>query len=63
MIRAIIRTTSGITANLKATHIEKNGDFIEIYCGDKLHGMFDIGVIQYLYLSKSKSKGVNSDEL
>ncbi len=63
MIRAIIRTTSGITANLKATHIEKNGDFIEIYCGDKLHGMFDNGSVQFIYLSNQKSKGVNSDEL
>lgn len=63
MIRAIIRTTSGVTANISATHVVQNGDFIEVYCGDKLHGMFDKGIIQYLYLSKSKSKGVNSDEL
>lgn len=62
MIRAIIHTTSGITANLRATHMEKNGDFIEVYCGDKLHGMFDKGAVQYCYLSKVKdNKGDEND--
>ena len=57
MTRAIIKTTSGITANLKATHIEKNGDFINIYCGDRLVGMFDHGAVQFVYLSYQNNKG------
>lgn len=60
MIRAIIHTTSGTTANLKATHLEVNEDFIEVYCGDKLHGMFDKGAVQFCYLSKSQNNREDS---
>lgn len=57
MTRAVIKTTSGITANIKASDIRRNDDFIEIYCGNKLVGMFDHGAVQFVYLSNQNNKG------
>lgn len=60
MARAIVKTTSGITANIKATHFQKNGDFIEVYCEKNLVGMFDHGSVQFIYLSNQNNKREDS---
>lgn len=55
MFRVIVKTTTEITANLEANKIEENGDFIKIYNDGELVGMFDVGIIQFLYKSKAKA--------
>ena len=54
MHRVIIKTTTEITANLEANKIEDCGELIKIYNDNELVGVFDIGIIQFLYKTKSK---------
>ena len=57
MHRVIIKTTTGIMANLEANKIEECGDLIKIYNDNELVGVFDVGIIQFLYKTKSNGKG------
>lgn len=57
MYRVIIKTTTEITANLEANKIEDCGELIKIYNDNELVGVFDVGIIQFLYKSKSSGKG------
>jgi len=57
MHRVIVKTTTEITANLEANKIEDCGDLIKIYNNDELVGVFDVGIIQFLYKTKSNGKG------
>lgn len=52
MFRVLIKTTLDVTANLEADKIEECGDIIKIYNNNDLVGIFDIGIIQFLYKSK-----------
>lgn len=57
MYRVIVKTTTEITANIEANKIEDCGELIKIYNNDELVGVFDVGIIQFLYKSKSGGKG------
>ena len=57
MYRVIVKTTTEITANLEADKIEDCGELIKIYNNNELVGVFDVGIIQFLYKSKSSGKG------
>jgi hypothetical protein len=57
MHRVIIKTTTEITANLEANKIEECGDLMKIYNNDELVGVFDVGIIQFLYKTKAGVKG------
>ena len=46
--------TSDLIANLEADRIEENGDFFFVYNGSELVGVFDMGVVQSIYRTKSK---------
>ena len=54
MHRVIVRTTAEITANLEADRIEESGDFFIIYNGSEIVGVFDMGIVQCIYRTKSK---------
>lgn len=54
MHRVIVKTTTEITANLEANKIEDCGELIKIYNDNELVGVFDVGIIQFLYKTKSK---------
>ena len=54
MHRVIVKTTAEITANLEADRIEESGDFFIIYNGSKIVGVFDMGIVQCIYRTKSK---------
>ena len=53
MFRVIVKTTE-FTANLEADRIEENGDFFFVYNGSELVGVFDMGIVQCIYRTKSK---------
>lgn len=53
MHRVIAKTTE-FTANLEADRIEENGDFFFVYNGSELVGVFDMGIVQCIYRTKSK---------
>jgi hypothetical protein len=57
MHRVIVKTTTEITANLEANKIEDCGELIKIYNDNELVGVFDVGIIQFLYKTKSSGKG------
>lgn len=57
MYRVIVKTTSDVTANLDADNIEEKDEFLKIYNGSELVGMFDVGSVLFVY--KTKSKVVN----
>jgi hypothetical protein len=57
MQRVFVKTTTEVTANLEANKIEECGDLIKIYNDNELVGVFDVGIIQFLYKTKSNGKG------
>lgn len=59
MNRVIVKTTAEITANLEGDRIEENGDFFFIYNGSEIVGVFDMGIVQCIYKTKSKSNTEN----
>jgi len=56
MSRAIIHTTASTTANLEADRIEQEGDMLKVYKGKTVVGWFDVGAVQFAYISH-KAKG------
>ncbi len=54
MYRVIVKTTTEITSNLEADRIEESGDFFFVYKGSEIVGVFDMGVVQCIYRTKSK---------
>ena len=52
MFRVLIKTTTDITANLEADRIEEKGEFFYLYNGTEIIGVFDIGIVQFMYKSK-----------
>lgn len=56
MSRAIIKTTMAITANLEADRIEEQGDMIKVYNGKNIVGLFDVGAVQFAYLSSGSGR-------
>jgi hypothetical protein len=54
MCRVLIKTTENVTANLEADRIEENGDFFFVYNGPEIVGVFDMGIVQFIYKTKSK---------
>ena len=56
MHRVLIKTTENVTANLEANRIEENGDFFIVYNGPEIVGVFDMGIVQFIYKTKSKDK-------
>ncbi len=56
MERVLVKTTTDITANLKADRIEHKEDMFFVWNGSELIGAFDIGAIQFIYKTES-SKG------
>lgn len=54
MYRVIVKTTSEIMANLEADRIEESGDFFIVYNGAEIIGVFDMGIVQCIYKTKTK---------
>lgn len=54
MHRVIVKTTAEITANLEGDRIAESGDFFIIYNGSEIVGVFDMGIVQCIYKTKSK---------
>jgi len=55
MYRVFVKTTTEITSNLEADRIEESGDFFIIYNGSEIVGVFDMGIVQCIYKTKSKA--------
>lgn len=62
MKRVLIKTTTETTANLEADRIEYNENLIFVYNGSELIGIFDIGVVQFVYLTQKTVKKNESDK-
>ena len=54
MYRIIVVTTAEITANLEGDRIEENGDFFFVHNGTEIVGVFDMGIVQCIYKTKTK---------
>ena len=60
MTRAIIFTTE-TNCNLLASRLEEIGDYIKVYDGESLIGVFDVGVVHAAYISSKKEVKGNAD--
>ena len=55
MYRVIVKATSDVTANLEADKIVEEGDFIRVFNGSELIGIFDLGSVLFAYKTKAKA--------
>ena len=62
MKRILVKTTEEITAKLEADRIEYNENLVFVYNGSELIGIFDIGVVQFIYLTQKTVKKNESDK-
>ena len=62
MFRVLIKTTTDITANLEADRIEEKGEFFYLYNGSEIIGVFDVGIVQFMYKSKKTDVSKWSDK-
>lgn len=51
-----VKTTNGVTSVIDGNKIEKIGDEYFITKDDELIGVFDVGVIQFIYKTRTKGK-------
>ena len=49
-----VKTTSGVTSIIDGDKIEKTDDEYIVTKDDKLIGVFDIGVIQFIYKTRTR---------
>ena len=55
MYRVIVKATSDVIANLEADKITEEGDFIRVFNGPDLVGIFEIGSVMFIYKTKAKA--------
>ena len=58
-MRLIVKFTSGDFVNIEANHIRRDESFIYAYIFEELVGIFDMGGIEYLYLSEKKNERID----
>ena len=51
-----VKTTSGVTSVIDGDKIERIGDEYFVTQNTELIGVFDVGVIQFIYKTKTKGK-------
>ena len=51
-----VKTTSGVTSVIDGDKIERIGDEYFVTRNTELIGVFDVGVIQFIYKTKTKGK-------